>query len=116
MTFCLNNIDKSPLDDDYLNFLFSKAEFVEKNSTTHMIGEVFSVGYFDYHDYVDCIRFNHYKNRSDNMLFADNTNSENFLRFTIDLNIKFNFLIMVCLSDNYSLDSNQYLNTLGPEA
>ncbi len=50
------------------------------------------------------------------MLFADNTNSENFLRFTIDLNIKFNFLIMVCLSDNHSLGSNQYLNTLGPEA
>ena len=77
---------------------------------------MFSVSYFDYHDYVDCIRFNHYKNRSDNMLFADNTNSKNFLRFTIDLNIKFNFLIMVCLSDNHSLDSNQYLNTLGPEA
>jgi len=108
VTFCFKNPETKDL-----NSFFDTAEFETKNRLkTNLTGEYFSDEDLEYWDaFGDCIKFNHFTNKSDTQLFAANSSDDIFI-FEIDLNVKFERL-RVFLSDNYNnvIDLSQYLTT-----
>jgi hypothetical protein len=101
ITFCIWGFDNKDL-----NSFFDKAEFSALSGFKgNLSGEQFHEEGFG-----DCIKFNHYTNKSENKLFSANTLNDN-LYFKINLNtVKFR-LVDVFLSDNYDniLDWSQYI-------
>jgi len=101
VTFCIWGADNKDL-----NSFFDKAEFSAPiRFKSNLSGEQFRDEIFG-----DCIKFNHYKNKSERKLFTANTLDDK-LYFKIDLNtVKFSFMNLF-LSDNYDnkLDWSQYL-------
>jgi len=95
--------------------LITLASFVKEEKDTmvftDLTGEQFSDEIMVKWGGSDCIRFNHYSNKSDSVLYAAERLND-YLSFQIDLNVNFtNFY--VCLSDNYDniLDWSQYVTT-----
>ena len=108
VTFCFKNPETKDLDS-----FFEKAEFYFFNgSLTNLSGHQFYDEGLEYWDATgDCIKFNHFTNKSGTQLFAAYS-SEDYFIFEIDLNVKFERL-RVFLSDNYNnvIDWSQYLTT-----
>ena len=80
--------------------LFSRAEFSTENGPTHkLIGDRFE-------SFGDCIRFNHFTNKSDNRIFTANMLSD---RLYFRVHLKFR-IVDVFVSDNYDnvLDYSKY--------
>ena len=101
VTFCIH--DSNTKD---FNSFFGKAEFsTQSGFKANLTGEQFYQEGFG-----DCIKFNHFTNKSEYKLFTANTLDDK-LYFKIDLNtVKFR-LVYVFLSDNYDniLDWSQYI-------
>jgi len=97
VTFCFQN----PETKDLASF-FDTAEFITLNgSKTNLTGKHIYVEILENWDYTgNCIKFNHFTNKSDNKLFSAQS-SYDYLTFKIDLNVNFNKL-RVFLSDNYN--------------
>ena len=101
VTFCINDTDTKDLNDFFDQADFSSPTGVKANLT----GEQFYQEGFG-----DCIKFNHYTNKSENKLYTANT-LDDFFFFKIDLNkVKFS-RVYVFSSDNYDniLDWSQYI-------
>ena len=91
VTFCINDTDTKDLNAFFDQVEFSPLTGVKANLT----GEQFYQEGFG-----DCIKFNHYTNKSENKLYTANT-LDDFFFFKIDLNkVKFNYVHVFC-SDNY---------------
>ena len=101
ITFCI--IDTNTID---LNAFFDNADFSSPTGfKANLTGEQFYQESFG-----DCIKFNHYTNKSENKLYTANT-LDDFFFFKIDLNkVKFS-RVYVFSSDNYDniLDWSQYI-------
>ena len=101
VTFCINDTDTNDL-----NAFFDQADFSSPTGfKANLTGEQFYQEGFG-----DCIKFNHFTNKSEYKLFTANTLDDK-LYFKIDLNtVKFR-LVYVFLSDNYDniLDWSQYI-------
>ena len=83
--------------------LFKRAESgIPNSSPIKLIGDRFE-------SFGDCIRFNHFTNKSDNRIFTASSLSDR-LYFQIDLRIKFR-VVDVFISDNYDnvLDYSKYI-------
>jgi len=98
-----------------LSFFFHNASFVtdEKGNdiVTNLTGEHFSDEIMVKWNASNCIKFNHFTNKSGSRLFAAERLTD-YLLFQIDLNVNFSYLY-VSLSDNYDniLDLSQYVTT-----
>ena len=102
VTFCFYGSDTKDLAS-----LFNKAEFRFPNrSVANLSGENF----YD-EGFGDCIKFNHFTNKSGNSLFTANSLLDGF-HFQVDLKKTFS-LVDVFLSDSYNniLDWSQFLFT-----
>ena len=101
VTFCINDTDTKDL-----NAFFDQADFSSPTGfKVNLTGEQFYQEGFG-----DCIKFNHFTQKSEYKLFTANTLDDK-LYFKIDLNtVKFR-LVYVFLSDNYDniLDWSQYI-------
>ena len=103
VTFCINDTDTKDL-----NAFFDQADFSSPTGfKANLTGEQFYQEGFG-----DCIKFNHFTNKSEYKLYTANTLNDK-LSFKIDLN-KANFSsATVFLSDNYDniLDFSQFVTT-----
>ena len=101
VTFCIHDSDTKDF-----NAFFDQADFSSPTGfKANLTGEQFYQEGFG-----DCIKFNHFTNKSEYKLYTANTLNDK-LSFKIDLNkVKFNF-VDVFLSDNYDniLDWSQYI-------
>jgi len=110
VTFCF----KGP-ESKNLTAFFHKAFFVKDGKDTDVLtnltGEHFSDENLVEWEASDCIKFNHFTNKSDSKLFASESLND-YLSFQIDLNVNFSF-VYVFLSDNYdnNFDWSQYATT-----
>jgi len=105
VTFCFI---KPETKDLYV--FFEKAEFYYLNgSNTNLTGDPYYNKEFEYWGFANCIKFNHFNNKSRTKLFFAESSGD-YLNFEIDLRTKFND-IRVFLSDNYNniLDWSQYV-------
>jgi len=110
VTFCLFGPESKNL-----SYFFLKASFVkgdkDNDILTDLTGEQFSDEIMIKWRASNCLKFNHFTNKSDSRLFASE-NLNDYLLFQIDLNANFSYLY-VYLSDNYDniLDWSQVVAT-----
>ncbi len=107
VTFCFREPNTTEL-----NFFFQKAIFKFLNgSVTNLTGEQFSNENLDSNILENCIKFNHFANKSDSQLFSLGIKND-YILFEIDLNFKFKKM-HVFLSDNYNniLEWSQFVTT-----
>jgi len=109
VTFCFYNHEIKDLKS-----FFSEASFIRetgKNDDSYLNGKQYYEGYLGEFYATDCIKFNHFTNKSDSQLISTE-NSASYLYFVIDLNFNFTY-VYVFLSDNYDniLDWSQYVTT-----
>jgi hypothetical protein len=110
VTFCFIGPESKNLTAFFHNASFVKDE---KDSMvfTDLTSEQFSDEIMVNWEGSDCIKFNHFTNKSESGLFTAEGLAD-YLSFQIDLNVKFSSLF-VFLSDNHDniLDSSQYVTT-----
>ena len=97
VTFCFANPETKDLQGFFDKTIFMRNE--KKNDFPVLIGEQFFDDNIEVWKAGDCIKFHHFKNKSDTKLFTAENLEEQFY-FMIDLNRSFDFLF-VFLSDNY---------------
>ena len=107
VTFCFRGPESKNL-----SYFFHKASFVKDNDIlTNLTGEQFSDEIMIKWEGSDCIKFNHFTNKSDSRLFVAESLND-YLSFQIDLSVKFSSLF-VFLSDNHDniIDWSQYVTS-----
>ena len=107
VTFCFNKPQTQNLTSFFNEALFIRDR--KKDDNPNLIGDQYFDGNFGNWDAADCIKFNHFTNKSDSQLVSA-ASLTGYLVFDIDLSVKFTF-IYVFLSDNYNniLDWSQYV-------
>ena len=108
VTFCFNNPETKDLRSFFNVASFNETEY---NNSTNLTGEQFFDENLGKLDSGDCMKFNHFTNKSDAKIFTADTTTD-LLHFDINLNMKFSF-IYIFLSDNHDniLDWSQYVTT-----
>ena len=110
VTFCFRGSETKNLAAFFHNASFVKGD-IDTDISTNLTGEHFSDEIMIKWNASNCIKFNHFTNKSDSRLFAA-ARLTDYLSFQIDLSVKF-YSLFVFLSDNYDniLDSSQYVTT-----
>ena len=105
VTFCFKNPETKDL-----NSFFEKAEFYFLNgSNANLTGYPYYDEEFGHWGLANCIKFNHFNNKSRTKLFSAESSGD-YLSFEIDLRVKFDDM-RVFLSDNYNniIDWSQFV-------
>jgi len=110
VTFCFDVTESKNLSTIFHKAIFIKGD-KDNDILTNLTSEQFSDEIMVKHEACDCIKFNHFTNKSDTRLFASESLND-YLSFQIDLNVNFSYLY-VFLSDNHDniLDWSQYVTS-----